>query len=112
MKSEDRKKLRKRAEKRASCLGMGGEETYVNHSDMVVSRDVVISLLDQILKLKADLKKAKKISEYGLGKQWSLRVQKVRAENEKLKQELKEQYDRLTTCPCGGTIIGGCSRCG
>ena len=29
-----------------------------------------------------------------------------------LEEQLKKQYERLTSCPCGGTIIGGCSRCG
>ena len=51
MKPTRLKKLRERAEKRTICMGMGGEETFVNGSDMILPRQTVIALVTEIERL-------------------------------------------------------------
>lgn len=47
MTRRERQALRERAEKRIVCMGMGGQEAFVNHSDMILSRKSVLELLDE-----------------------------------------------------------------
>lgn len=53
-----REHLRRKAESRKICLGLGGEEAFVRMDEMIVSRDEVVSLLNEIDTLKQRLREA------------------------------------------------------
>lgn len=99
--------LRKRVEQTQVCMGMGGEERFVSHQDIVLPRKMILEMIDWVDTLRQQLKEADEramIWRKELGDECDRLVIEWAEKVRELEEQVKET--KLNSRMCGKTGCG------